>query len=671
MPPLDLGNPYAPLLHRRETVIKHILNWPDSAFGDEDTQAGFDKAGLLANVATGLRLPRLLVSGGFDAGKTFLCKKLIGDPPHDQGGLLRSNYAPETKMITVIIHIDHRPPWLTQPVALMSAAFDLDRLYDQRHFKAELLLAGDRSLIDRYAVHQKQKPGDAGSGNPHGSDTGYEPTDTAVRAPENAVYCLVFMAAPLLRSLILLDPPGFDSGMVLDQERARKMAGLADIVIFLSQFVGFLNARDFGLLAEQVRALQLYSRQAYPGMGAFRNLYVVATHARQRQHDIDHVLSEGARRLWGDSERSSKLLQRRATDAGEAQRAPGRLLERFFAFYPDYPFTREPLREDLADLLSVPFPQAFNRRAKTATVQTLEAARLYYARRVTRLEEMLSGRRLVGDEVRLAETAQAQVDILVARYSKRLEEILTQARRAGLDAANQVADELYDPVRVEQMLRGSFDSFNKATQNCGVLIKETIQGRLEAALKDPILLYRAMVREFAREVVTIDLSLTGTTVNLNDEALVTGLAEKLFGGAMAGLLALDVAIIGTSFSALAFLGPIGVAVAIAVIPLVAINHFATRWQELAGAVVAKFRAGTLRASLHDAVEATCVPMREQFTTLTSKVRADRLADLARKQRRSRQTISDAMACFRRERDLAEENRLRVEALQRSLKDGDR
>ncbi|MEN3165177.1 hypothetical protein WI697_24280 [Tistrella mobilis] len=671
MPPLDLGNPYAPLLHRRETIIAQVLGWPDPAFGEEDAQAGFDKAGILAAMAMWVRLPRLLVSGGFDAGKTFLCKALIGDPPHEQGGLLRSNYAPETRMITVIIHVDHRPPWLTQPVALMSAAFDLDRLYDRRHVEAELILAGDRALIERFAVHRKERPGGAATDQPWASDGGGSTADADTRVAENAAYCLVFMAAPLLRSLILIDPPGFDSGMVLDQERARKMAGLADIVVFLSQFVGFLNVRDFSLLAEQLRALQLYPRRVYPGMGAFRNLFVVATHARQSPADIDHVLSEGARRLWADSERSSKLFQRRAAEAGEADGAPARLLERFFAFYPNYPFAREPLQEDLADLLAGPFPRAFNRQAKTVTERILESARQYYARRVTRFDDLLSGRFRPADEVRAAEAARDEVDRSIVDHRRRMEAIIAEARRAGLEAANNVTDELYDPVRTEQMLRSNFERYDDAQRHLSAFITETIHGRLEDALNQPLQSYQSLVLGFARKVVSVDLSKASVDVDIAQNDLLTRLATVFFNNAPTTRAILQ-AISPRRDPALFFnlLWPVAPTVA-AALAMMSIGNYVTRWPDLAKAVVGKLRDTNLRVALTEGVEATCASLRKEFDTLTAKARADRLADLARKQHRARQSGDEAMACFQRDRACAETNRRRIETLQRTLRDSDR
>ena len=193
----------------------------------------------------------------------------------------------------------------------------------------------------------------------HGNRTsrdGHPPAHAAV----------IFHEADVLRVANLIDTPGIQHRET-DDRAAEGAVAEADVLIFLSQIVGFLSAPQMLVLVEWLDALSVLPAEGT--MPPLRNLFILASHAHSglSQKDIDGALGLGATRL--DRELGEFTLKKRADAAGRGPVKAEDLRARMFPFWVETPEHQERLGrttqflEDLRQLLDEELPELVLTRA--------------------------------------------------------------------------------------------------------------------------------------------------------------------------------------------------------------------------------------------------------------------------------------------------------------------
>ena len=332
---------------------------PDTATDDDRDLPGLRDVEWLAEDLE--RKPNLVITGPFDAGKSTLVNLLLGER-----SLVPTRYTPTTSVVTYLRHTSDRPTWCEHDVLVLGPDFEAERWRDFDHVRANILLAGDRSMVQDRIAH--------GEGHLH-----------------SASAALVFHDADILRTCALVYTPGDDNN---DADAKKTLGALqqrsADVLVYMSPVIGFFSETQMVQLDARLATLA----DPGPGLPTGRNLYVLASHASPQNvedDDLDLVFESASKRftrhlgldISEQPDDPDGLLDRPRALAGA-------LRSRMFPFYrgtTDGGLTRVHSRgdeflTDLSELLEALIPGAADTRARAlvddycAKATTLLADRL-------------------------------------------------------------------------------------------------------------------------------------------------------------------------------------------------------------------------------------------------------------------------------------------------------
>lgn len=225
------------------------------------------------------RKPRIAVAGKFDAGKSSLLNYLLG------GKALPASFQPTTSLLCQIKHICDKPVWQTEPAALFKAGYDINDPANKANFDNHKLFVGDTSILQKYAQHTHRLIDD----------------EKPVVAVPDAVYAVIYLDSPILTAVDLIDLPGYGNDKK-DTEKAEIAQCIADALIYLSPYSGFLGSED--LLYLPVLMDKLTPIVVDGKTETLANLFVVCTHihsivsdTQTRKEIVDEILDKSVKRI--------------------------------------------------------------------------------------------------------------------------------------------------------------------------------------------------------------------------------------------------------------------------------------------------------------------------------------------------------------------------------------
>ncbi len=420
IPPLkaiDPGTPYTELFHKLNLLNQYV-----------DVAPHVDTLNLLTPPATPndlkkqLKLykqkPNVVLTGGFDAGKSHMANALLGS------NNLPVGYQPATRVITFIRHIEDRPEWFNGDVLIFDENFwlkdekgkqiiDLLLLDDQERCENYSIQAGDFNLLQKYGVHGEHE-------------------DIAAHA------AVVYMNAPLLKACNLIDLPGYSDRpdeISKDVEKANSATQLADILLYASPAKGHINGQDMIRLASLLRLLPTPENE-YNNFPTLGNLFIVATHADPSISDeqLKEIPNKAAKRLYNNL--SETVLERRKEQTNRTI-TEADLQQRLFTFWSERPDRCERLFDELTKTLGEFLPQARMHRIEREMKAIKEDNVKKYLDLIERYEKNLT-------DVKAKDAQRSQLEIL-----KKNESIRQQQTQQKREKVRQRIQELKEDTKTE------------------------------------------------------------------------------------------------------------------------------------------------------------------------------------------------------------------------------
>lgn len=319
-------------------------------FGDKYPQVATTKEQVLADLTSVLRIagaqsqkPLAGFMGLSDVGKSTIINYLLGSP------VIPASYGPLTSVTTYFMSTAERPKFLCNP---LENAIVLGRKPGSGMERFIHGMLDDEDYVRGYLL----KKGDAKSIlNAYGTRNGAFYEDDSILLDE----IVVFIDAPILEEVTLVDFPGFGTGEEKDDISLTIDASRFDILFFLSRANGFLSTE------EEISSLA----HILQGREKADSLYVLATHANSigDPGKVETILDGGC----------TRLVQVLSDDAcarlGITIDNHARLRRRFFGFAPQSDFYCKRLNTDI----EITFPAVIEKKLGVAEEDFFSAVKSY------------------------------------------------------------------------------------------------------------------------------------------------------------------------------------------------------------------------------------------------------------------------------------------------------
>jgi transcriptional regulator with XRE-family HTH domain len=463
---IEPGTPYAEIYRRLNLLNEYI-----------DTAPSIDKLELPTQPATPQNLknqlklykqkPNVVLTGGFDAGKSHMANALLGSKNLPVG------YQPATRVITFIRHVEDRPEWFQQDVLIFDEDFwlkdekgkqiiDLLLLDDQERCQKYSIQAGSFNILQKYGVHGE-----------------YE--DIAAHA------AVVYMDSPLLRACNLIDLPGYSDQpdeVSKDVEKANSAAQIADVLLYASPAKGHINGQDMIRLGTLLRILPAPENECndFPTLS---NLFIVATHADPSISDeqLIAISNKAAKRLYNNLNETVLARRREQTNRAITE---ADLRQRFFTFWSERPDRCQRLFNELTKILGQFLPQARMCRIDREMKMIKEDNTKKYFSLIEGYEKKLA-------ETKANNAQQSQIQILdvneVARQQdtqQKRDKVLERIKKFNQDTRTSFqsyAQQLLTVDSVEKIIRNKYDDKQEAKECLTGYLVEKLQNQTEQLIK--------------------------------------------------------------------------------------------------------------------------------------------------------------------------------------------
>ena len=463
--PIDPGTPYAELYRKLNLLDRYV-----DAAPPVDTLIPTPPAtpnDLKKQLKLYQQKPNVVLTGGFDAGKSHMANALLGSKNLPVG------YQPATRVITFIRHIEDRPEWFNGDVLIFDEDFwlkdergkqiiDLILLDDRERCENYSIQAGDFNVLQKYGVHGEHE-------------------DTAAHA------AVVYIDAPLLKACNLIDLPGYSDRpdeISKDVEKANSATQLADVLLYASPAKGHINGQDMIRLASLLRLLPTPENECnnFPTLG---NLFIVATHADPSISDeqLKEIPSRAAKRLYRELNESVLKCRREQTDRiiTEAD-----LQQRLFTFWSERPDRCERLFDELTKTLGEFLPQARMHRIEREMKAIKEDNVKKYLDLIERYEKNLT-------DLEAKDAQRSQLEILKKNESSRKQEAqqkrekvrqrIQELKQDTKTEFQKYARQLLTVDSVENIICNRYDDKREAKEFLAGYLVEKLQNETEQIIK--------------------------------------------------------------------------------------------------------------------------------------------------------------------------------------------
>lgn len=452
----EVEEPYRDYMARLSLLGEFIqLEKPDS-----DEKALTSPANLEFLVRSLGQLPRVVIAGRSDAGKSHVANCLLGLD------LLPTKYQPTTRIPTVLVHTDHRPKHVKDECILMRGEFDLELLCDAQKFSENFLAGGSKDLIAKSTIHAVGDERRISSGGL---------VDASNEAdPQTSDWAVIFLEADILKACVLVDTPGFAASDT-DTDRATEACKGAEMLIYCSPFIGCLNQDDFLRLDQLLKRLPSPEKidSSFPLLGNF--LFVV-THAGPQVSDqqLEDILDGRSQHF---AQHFSKDLKKRGLIQQEV------VAERFVPFWGELESRHRTMRDKIGRMLHEDFPKyrliladkrisEFRDKATESNKTKIDEWKTF----LTRWEESK-------ERVRKLEKDEPRRRTWVEDQRKSIAQAIAKQEKASIAAFKKYYKNRMTVESIEKVIRSRFSKQEDAQNEIAPLLLKEIQEQVASDLE--------------------------------------------------------------------------------------------------------------------------------------------------------------------------------------------
>jgi transcriptional regulator with XRE-family HTH domain len=455
---IDPGSPYTELYRRLNLLDQYIDSTPPIDKLDIPTPPNTPNH-LRKQLKRYRKKPNLVLTGGFDAGKSHLANTMLGTKNLPVG------YQPATRVITFVRHVEDRPQWCEDDVLIVNDDFwikdekgklilDFLLLDDEERFEKYCIQSGSFDVLQKYGVHGENE-------------------DIAAHA------AVVYINSPLLKACNLIDLPGFSDQpdeVSKDVEKANSAAQIADIVIYASPATRHIEAQDMSRLSNLLSLLPAPENECnnFPTLG---NLFIVATHAHPSisNEQLQTIPVGAARRLYKQLNEGVLKNRRELINRDISQQD---LQSRFFTFWSERPDRCQGLFNDFTKLVREFLPQTVMSRVEREINAIKEANIDKCAKGIeayqNAFDDIDSRRKQLealkeNEENHKKETQEKRDNVL---------KLITILKKDTHTSFKEYANQLLTVDAVEQIIRTQYDDKKEAKESIPGYLIEKIQHEL-------------------------------------------------------------------------------------------------------------------------------------------------------------------------------------------------
>jgi len=492
--PVDPGDPYRDYLGRLRLLAEFIhIEEPVGIQNDLNSPAN------LKFLVTSLgQLPRMVIAGRSDAGKSHVANSLIGED------ILPTDYQPLTRIPIAIVHKDYQPAFVDTDCVMMCGSFDINVLSNESKFAQQYVFGGGRDILASRAIHNE-------------SDEESGETDWAV----------VFVDADILRACVIVDTPGF-SASETDTDRAAEACRGAEILIYCSPVVNCLNPDDFVRLNHMLKVLPSPESQeaSFPTFGNF--LFVITHAGPQVSEEKLNKIRQKVSHRFGEHFRED--IRKRNTENTELN-----IEERFVTFWSELESRYRFMREKIHRLLREDFPRYRMTLADQQISEFRENATDANKAKIDEWKSFLSRWEESKSKAQELEKKEPSRKDWVSKRRKMIDDSIQGHEWDSVGDYSRYYDEQVNPDHVEKLIRDHFSKQEEAQNEIAPLVLKRIQDHVARDLDKRSSLIAEQINIFLKDysssgTIHIDSAVDGTFAPGFD-------AVASFAGGVAGLAA--------------------------------------------------------------------------------------------------------------------------------------
>lgn len=508
-PPVDPGTPYEEL-ERRLSLLEDYCELSAPASPKEFADRGLPDAAELRQLIGSLRRkPTVALLGKFDAGKSRTANGVLGQE------FLPSAWQPATRLVTLVRHVDSRPAWMAEDVWIMKPGFQLDRSDDEEHCLEHRLVAGNLETLRAYGTHR------------------------GAHKDVQATAAVVYLPSPFLKACNVVDLPGFRydaANADEDGRRATQAFSLADIVIYLSTFAGFMDGNDLGNLSNLIRSLPPFEAETrdFPNLG---QIFILATHAHPsvKDADISEAFDLAAERLYEHVKDTALRIRGKATS--RTYRLAD-LRGRMFPFWAESESRRRAFREAIRTCVKDHLPLALHANADRCIQEFRSRANQQLGAQIDAYEKMLEDVAAAKNRFHALLAEEPARKERSARKRRRVERAIEEVATRSTAEWSREYDAVVNADHLEKLITRRFskhdDGKNEAKKYAPSYVLEILQGKLGDLIQADSQSLSGEVDEFLGEFTDDAGRIAGTDVPFDAKgAFVGGLAGAGVVGALA------------------------------------------------------------------------------------------------------------------------------------------
>ena len=466
LPGIEPGFPYAELYRRLNLLNQYINETPPLDKFEFPTNPKLPLPhDVLTQIQDYYQKPNVVLTGGFDTGKSHLANSLLGSKN------LPESYQPATKLITIIRHLGNRPHWFNSDVWIIDEDFWLDKhdkhtidlklLDNRKHCEKHRLYSGSFDILEKYGVHK------------------YDNNKTEI-AGHTAI---VYLDSPLLKACNLIDLPGYSDQpdeISKDVDKANSATQIADILIYTSLAKGHINGQDMDRLTNLLRLLPTPENecQNFPTLG---NLFIVATHAEPSISNtaLPNILNDASTRLYNRLDETAIQRRREATNR---EIILDDVRKQFFTFWTERPDRCQRLFDELTKLLTEYFPESIQCRVDREINAIKNDNKKQYAEQVEQYQQTLAN---IEESRNLLKEAEANEPARQKDMQQKRNYVRKRIKELGEDtkkAFQKYAESIINVNSIEQTIRKKYNNKKEAQEYVAGYLVDLLQSNLESSI---------------------------------------------------------------------------------------------------------------------------------------------------------------------------------------------
>jgi transcriptional regulator with XRE-family HTH domain len=420
------------------------------------------------------QLPRLVIAGRSDAGKSHVANSLLGIE------ILPTDYQPLTKIPIVIVHKDYRPHFVTTDCVMLRGKFDMDVLSYESKFAKHIVQGGSMDILSQ-AIHTPTDERRVISGDIVGTNPDEEAADTE--------WAVVFADSDILRSCIIVDTPGFAASDT-DSDRAVEACRGAEMLLYCSPAMGCLNQEDLFRLNLLLKMLP--SPESTDGsFPLFGNFMLVITHA------APHLSEDNLSRI--KHKVANRFIKHFAEDIRNRNNTILKIDDCFVTFWSELESRHRIMRERIQRLLCEDFPRY---RMSVADAQISAFCQQATVANKAQIDEWMSSLNRWEESnnfLQEIDPKEPKRKEWVASRRKIIEDSIGQHESDSVGTFSSYFDDQVNPDCIEKTIREHFSNQEDAKNELAPLILKRIDDFISRDLAKRSNLISDQINEFLKD----------------------------------------------------------------------------------------------------------------------------------------------------------------------------